>query len=443
MPRLHRGGLPEVLFLLAVALCPAAAAGQPAAAAPPRAPVTIAFEVTATPLGRPLEGFREETLTVSPDGKRVAYVAGQVGRFNIPSPGPPPPLPIAAEAGKGRVHVVVDGAAGFAFGWVTLPVFSADGRRVAYSAGIGPRTTVIIDGEEGKPCKRVAPCVSIGAPVFSPDGRHIGYVERRHKMWTSGPQFRMARDDEEGHDYDYIGRPVFSPDSEHVAYLVREEKDRYLVIDAKETPAAKADEVSEPRFSPDGRRIAYAVRRGKQFVVVLDGQPGAEYDQVGLPRFHLDGRLTHAARRGKTAILVTEGAAPEEHSEYSQIGDPVLAADGKHVAYWAYGGGKERVVLDGSAGKAYDELGWIGFGPDSRHLAFEARLGSQWRLVVDGVEGPEYGRVKGLPVEREWRDLVHRNDWIFEGPDALSYVGVRDGELVRWRVKIAPVAPAP
>jgi hypothetical protein len=144
------------------------------------------------------------------------------------------------------------------------------------------------------------------------------------------------------------------------------------------------------------------------------------------------------------AIIVTEGSAPDEHPEYSRVGDPVVSGDGHHMAYWAYDGAKETVVVDGIPGKTYDEIGALTFGPDSGHLAYEARRGPQWRLVLDGVEGPEYGRVKGLPVERDLRDLVHRNGWIFEDADLLSYVGVRDGELIRWKVQITRLpAPAP
>jgi hypothetical protein len=432
------------LVLVAVGFLPAVLTVQPTKAAPPGAApaTTVKFEVDASPLGKPLPGFREETVTVSPDGKRVAYVAGQVGNIFVPSPAPPPLLPVAVEAGKGRVQVVLDGVTKYAFAWVTLPVFSADGQHVAYTGGIGPRTTIVVDEVEGKPCLKVAPCVSIGAAVFSPDGRHIGYPEKRHKLFSMGPRWRIAHDDAEGHDYDRVGHPVFSPSGEGIAYIAWDEKDGLLVIDAKETKAVKADALGDPRFSPDGRRIAYTARRGKEFFVVLDGKPGDVYDQVGLPRFHPDGRLTYAARRGKTAVIVTEGSPPLEHPEYSRVGDPLVSADGHHVAYWAYDGAKERVVADGIAGKPYDEIGGLTFGPDSRHLAFEARQGSQWRLVVDGVEGPEYGRVKGIPVERDWRDLVHRNGWIFEGADLLSYVGVRDGDLVRWRVKVTGV-PAP
>lgn len=111
------------------------------------------------------------------------------------------------------------------------------------------------------------------------------------------------------------------------------------------------------------------------------------------------------------------------------------------MAYWAYDGTHETVVVDGVAGKAYDEIGTLVFSPDSQHLAVEARLGPQWRLVVDGVEGPEYSRPRVFPVDRDSRHLLHGNGWIFERPDLLTYVGVRDGEMVRWEVQITQAPP--
>jgi hypothetical protein len=68
-------------------------------------------------------------------------------------------------------------------------------------------------------------------------------------------------------------------------------------------------------------------------------------------------------------------------------------------------------------------------------VGYEARLGSTWRLVVDGLEGPEYSPAKDFTADHDWWRL-HRRGWVFERPDLLSYVGVRDREVVRWEVQI-------
>jgi hypothetical protein len=45
-------------------------------------------------------------------------------------------------------------------------------------------------------------------------------------------------------------------------------------------------------------------------------------------------------------------------------------------------------------------------------------------------------------VDRDSRHLLHRNGWLFERADLLTYVGVHDGEMVRWEVQISE-APSP
>ena len=52
-------------------------------------------------------------------------------------------------------------------------------------------------------------------------------------------------------------------------------------------------------FSPDGKRLAYAAKKGGKRFVVLDGQPGPEYDGIipyG-PAIHPDGVVEYLAIR--------------------------------------------------------------------------------------------------------------------------------------------------
>lgn len=76
-----------------------------------------------------------------------------------------------------------------------------------------------------------------------------------------------------------------------------------------------------------------------------------------------------------------------------------VSPDNKRIAYAAKRNDKWVVVVDGVAGREYDQItigkGWhdsefLGFSPDSRHLAHTARRGNAWFMVVDGVEGEPY-----------------------------------------------------
>ncbi|MGD0463919.1 MAG: hypothetical protein ABSB74_15655, partial [Tepidisphaeraceae bacterium] len=60
-------------------------------------------------------------------------------------------------------------------------------------------------------------------------------------------------------------------------------------------------EVLYPVFSRDGRHFAYVARRDQMLCVVVDGQAGAEYDDIGEDSviFSPDGkRVAYAAKTG-------------------------------------------------------------------------------------------------------------------------------------------------
>jgi TPR repeat protein len=410
----------------------------------------FALEAKAVPLGKLVEDAREETLTVSPDGKRVAYITGTV-EDGWPQPEhiwqtvflPGAEVGIAGRRARGhrrgssssqalKLRVVVDGEKGPGHTAVSIfPVFSPDGRRVAYGAGdksgllgMALDETIVIDGTVGKHYDEV------GTPVFSPDSRHVTYRAFRENRW------RMVVDGTEGDEYEsMLNIPIFSPDNQRVAYIGGRWK-KLFVVNGQHANEVSATDGGNLVFSPDGRRLACVLAKGRQAFVYLDGVEGATYDSIGVPVFTSDGRLAYAAARGATWYTVIEGSEPTQHAEYPQVGDAVFSSDGQRLAFRATSGSQEVAVVDGVAGKPYDEIGRLAFSPDGQHFVFEARLGSTWRVVVDGSEGPDYVPVKEFAVERGWR-LLHRRGWVFERPDLLTYVGVSDGQIVRREVRIS------
>ena len=109
--------------------------------------------------------------------------------------------------------------------------------------------------------------------------------------------------------------------------------------------------------------LIYATRKGEKFLVVLDGEPGPEYDEI---------------------LTCT----------------PLFSPDGKRFAYGARKGAKWRMVVDGQPGPEYDGLAEAhrAFSPDSKRFAYAAQTGEKWRLVVEAQPGPECDSIHGHPL---------------------------------------------
>ena len=145
-----------------------------AAAGQTEAPLELASREVS--LGRMDPGIIAESLTVSPDSRRVAYVA-QRGRKQL---------------------VVVDGVEGAEYDGIGegTPIFSPNGGRVAYIAQRGRKWLVVVDGVEG------AEYDGIGQRhlIFSPDGGCVAYTAQR------GRKQLVVVDGVEGDEYDIFLR---------------------------------------------------------------------------------------------------------------------------------------------------------------------------------------------------------------------------------------------
>ena len=118
----------------------------------------------------------------------------------------------------------------------------------------------------------------VGMPVFSPNGRRLAYYARRVRRYT------MVCDGKEGPTYKGARWPVFSPDSKRLAYVAVREGKEFVVTDGREGKPYQA--IRSLGFSADGRHLFYvAVPVGSRSpLMVCDGIEGAPHVRILIPR---------------------------------------------------------------------------------------------------------------------------------------------------------------
>lgn len=193
----------------------------------------------------------------SPDGKHFSYAAER----------------------KDKRFVVIDekenpGA------WFYGATFSPDGNHAAFvraseSGASNNWWAVVLDGVMGKKFFG-----EIVRPVFSPDGKRLAYgvSEGRDGNFVA---LHGAKQSEYYKDVQSIS---FSSDSKHMAFIANKEDRTVLVVDGKEnfmSDSPSGDIRSDYfTFSPDSKRLAYIAHHGGGAYVVIDGSEYGPYYEL-------------------------------------------------------------------------------------------------------------------------------------------------------------------
>jgi len=102
--------------------------------------------------------------------------------------------------------------------------------------------------------------------------------------------------------------------------------------------------------------------------------------------------------KGKRKCVIVNGVAGKE---YDEVGTPITSADGQHVAYVGvtHRGlfsrtAVSRVVLDGEEQEEFDSCGTLHFGPQGHRLVYAAMRGERTYVVIDGRAIGPYEQVE-------------------------------------------------
>jgi WD40 repeat protein len=309
------------------------------------------------------------------------------------------------EPSKNQQYVVVDGIKQIKYVGIlkSYPIFSFNSEMIAYGAGEGSKDVLVINGEEDEVFD------SIAGLVLSPDGQHYAYAGKQGKKWYLIFDGKKSKS---GYDGMIKECTVFSPDSKRLIYAASNDGSHFAVVDGKDEKVYDVIDNGSIIFSPDSLRYAYRAIKGDKQCYVIDGKQEKLYDGVGGGTFVFSSDSKHfvyLASEKKKEFIVLDG---RECKKYEAVTGAFFNPHNHKPIYSSKEDGGWFVVDGEKTGKKYEITDIPVISDDGSHTAYRAKISGNQIVICDGKEGRRY-------------DEIHQSSLGFTANNNLIYL-VRD-----------------